>query len=337
MQAADKIPLAAATSSTLNRLFCIAPMMDCSDRHNRFFLRLFSDNILLYTEMVTATAIVHGDRDRLLGFSAQEHPLAVQLGGSDPETLYRAAQICHDYGYDEINLNCGCPSDRVQSGSFGACLMKQPALVSECVSALKSASPLPVTVKHRTGVDQQEDYDIFAGFAAAQIEAGAEALIVHARNAWLQGLSPRQNREIPPLKYDWVYRLKQDFPDQPIIVNGGIRTLDACLEHLQQVDGVMLGREPYNNPYLLHDVDRVVFGCRQSAAPGRRELLHRYYPYIEQQLELGIPLMRVARHLLGLFNGQPNARRWRRYLSENACRRDAGIEVLYRAEKLLDS
>ncbi|MFZ9038733.1 MAG: tRNA dihydrouridine(20/20a) synthase DusA [Gammaproteobacteria bacterium] len=337
MQAADNIPLAAASRSTLNRRFCIAPMMDCSDRHNRFFLRLFSDNILLYTEMVTATAIVHGDRDRLLGFSAQEHPLAVQLGGSDPETLYRAAQICHDYGYDEINLNCGCPSDRVQSGSFGACLMKQPPLVSECVSALKSASPLPVTVKHRTGVDQQEDYDIFAGFAAAQIEAGAEALIVHARNAWLQGLSPRQNREIPPLKYDWVYRLKQDFPDQPIIVNGGIRTLDACLEHLRQVDGVMLGREPYHNPYLLHDVDRVVFGCRQSVSSGRREMLRRYYPYIEQQLESGIPLMRVARHLLGLFNGQPNARRWRRYLSENASRRDAGIEVLHRAEQLLDS
>jgi tRNA-dihydrouridine synthase A len=336
MQVANKIPLAAATPSTLNRRFCIAPMMDCSDRHSRFFLRLFSANILLYTEMVTAAAIVHGDRDRLLGFSAQEHPLAVQLGGSDPETLYRAAQVCHDYGYDEINLNCGCPSDRVQSGSFGACLMKQPPLVSECVSALKSASPLPVTVKHRTGVDQQEDYDIFAGFAAAQIEAGAAALIVHARNAWLQGLSPKQNREIPPLKYDWVYRLKQDFPDQPIIVNGGIRTLDACLEHLQQVDGVMLGREPYNNPYLLHDVDRVVFGCRQSAAPGRREMLQRYYPYIEQQLESGISLMRVARHLLGLFNGQPNARRWRRYLSENACRRDAGIEVLYRAEQLLD-
>ena len=190
--------------------------------------------------------------------------------------------------------------------------MKQPPLVAECVSALKSASSLPVTGKHRTGVDQQEDYDVFAGFAAAQVEAGAAALIVHARNAWLQGLSPKQNREIPPLKYYWVYRLKQDFPDQQIIVNGGIRTLDACLEHLQQVDGVMLGREPYNNPYLLHDVDPVVFGRQQSTAPGRSEMLHRFYPYIEQQLESGIPLMRVARHLLGLFNGQPNARRWRR-------------------------
>ena len=335
MQAANEIPLVTATRSTLNRRFCIAPMMDCSDRHSRFFLRLFSDSILLYTEMVTAAAIVHGDRDRLLGFSEQEHPLAVQLGGSDPELLYRAAQICHDYGYDEINLNCGCPSDRVQSGSFGACLMKQPPLVAECVSALKSASPLPVTVKHRTGVDQQEDYDVFAGFAAAQVEAGAAALIVHARNAWLQGLSPKQNREIPPLKYDWVYRLKQDFPEQQIIVNGGIRTLDACLEHLQQVDGVMLGREPYNNPYLLHDLDQVVFGRQQCATPGRSEMLHRFYPYIEQQLESGIPLMRVVRHLLGLFNGQPNARRWRRYLSENACRKDAGMDVLYRAEQLL--
>ena len=336
MQVASNKMLVDASRSSVNRRFCIAPMMDCSDRHSRFFLRLFSDHILLYTEMVTAAAIVHGDRDRLLGFSQQEHPLAVQLGGSDPELLYRAARICHQYGYDEINLNCGRPSDRVQSGSFGACLMREPMLVADCVAALKSATPLPVTVKHRTGVDREEDYDSFASFAMAQIDAGAESLIVHARNAWLQGLSPKQNREIPPLKYDWVYRLKQDFPEQEIIVNGGIKTLDACLEHLRHVDGVMLGREPYNNPFVLHDVDPVIFACQQNQVHERIAMLHRFYPYIEQQLDLGIPLTRMVRHLMGLFNGEPNARRWRRYLSENAYLKGAGIEVLRQAECLLN-
>ncbi len=310
-------------------------MMDCSDRHSRFFLRLFSEHVLLYTEMVTAAAILHGDRDHLLGFNEEEHPLAAQLGGSDPEQLYRAAQICAEYGYDEINLNCGCPSDRVQSGSFGACLMKEPALVADCVAALKSATSLPVTVKHRTGIDQQDNYEIFASFAAAQIDAGAEALIVHARNAWLQGLSPKQNREIPPLKYDWVYRLKQDFPDQEIIINGGIKTLDACREHLCHVDGVMLGREPYQNPYLLHNVDQEIFDQSRIEIPNRIAMLHRMYPYIEQQLSLGMPLTHMVRHVIGLFHGEPNARRWRRYLSENAYRKTAGIETLLQAERLV--
>ncbi len=335
MSAVNEQSLVDSPGMALNRRFCIAPMMDCSDRHSRFFLRLFSEHILLYTEMVTAAAIVHGDRDRLLGFSQEEHPLAVQLGGSDPELLYRAARICNDYGYDEINLNCGCPSDRVQSGSFGACLMREPALVADCVAALKSATAMPVTVKHRTGVDQQEDYDTFAGFAAAQIDAGAEALIVHARNAWLQGLSPKQNREIPALKYDWVYRLKADFPRHEIIVNGGIKTLTDCLLHLQHVDGVMLGREPYNNPFVLHDVDPVIFACQPRQNSDRITMLHRVYPYIEAQLGLGIPLTRMVRHLMGLFNGEPNARRWRRYLSENTAGKTAGIEVLHQAERLL--
>lgn len=318
----------------VNRRFCIAPMMDCSDRHSRYFLRLFSSHIMLYTEMVTAAAVLRGDRDRLLEFNPEEHPLAVQLGGSDPEQLYRVAQICADYGYDEINLNCGCPSDRVQAGSFGACLMDDPGLVGECVAALKSADALPVTVKHRTGLDRQDDYGRFAGFAAVQIEAGADALIVHARNAWLEGLNPKQNREIPPLKYDWIYRLKSDFPAQEIVINGGIKTLDACLEHLRHVDGVMLGREPYRNPYLLHDVDRMIFGL-ETESPSRIAMLHRVYPYIERQLGLGLPLTRMARHLVGLFHGQPNARRWRRYLSENACKKAAGIETLQQAERLV--
>jgi tRNA-dihydrouridine synthase A len=285
--------------------------------------------------MITAAAVLHGDRDHLLGFNKEEHPLAVQLGGSDPEQLFRAARICAEYGYDEINLNCGCPSDRVQSGSFGACLMQDPALVADCVTALRSAISLPVTVKHRTGIDQQDDYQIFAAFAAAQIDAGAQALIVHARNAWLQGLSPKQNREIPPLKYDWVYQLKRDFPDHEIIINGGIKTLEACREHLLHVDGVMLGREPYQNPYLLHNVDQVIFDQPKAEVPSRIAMLHQIYPYIEQQLGQGMPLTHMVRHIIGLFHGEPNARRWRRYLSENAHRKKADIEILYQAERLV--
>ena len=319
----------------INRRFCIAPMMDYSDRHSRFFLRLFSPRIMLYTEMVTAAAILNGDREYLLGFNAEEHPLAVQLGGSDPEQLYRVARICDEFGFDEINLNCGCPSDRVQSGSFGACLMKDPIRVGECVAAMKNATSLPVTVKHRTGVDQQEDYDDFAEFARIQIDAGADALIVHARNAWLQGLNPKQNREIPPLKYDWVYRLKQDFNDTEIVINGGIKTLGNCVEHLRRVDGVMLGREPYHNPFLLHDVDRVIFAQSDAKATDRLEMLHRVYPYIETQLSGGMPLMRMTRHLNGLFHGEPNAKRWRRYLSENAYKKSAGMDTLYQAERLV--
>jgi len=219
---------------------------------------------------------------------------------------------------------------------FGACLMQDPVLVAECVSALKSASRLPVTVKHRTGIDQQEDYDRFAGFAGAQLEAGAEALIVHARNAWLQGLSPKQNREIPPLKYDWVYRLKRDFPDHEIIINGGINSLEECSAHLQQVDGVMLGREPFRNPFILSDVDPLIFNEPRIEVPDRITLLHRMYPYIESQLGQGLSLTRVVRHLIGLFHGEPNGRRWRRFLSENAYRKNAGIETLQQAERLLN-
>ncbi len=312
-------------------------MMDCSDRHSRFFLRLFSKNILLYTEMVTAAAIIHGDRDHLLGFSEEEHPVAVQLGGSDPEQLFQAAKICADYGYDEINLNCGCPSDRVQSGSFGACLMADPGLVRECVQALKAGCTLPVTVKHRTGIDQQDDYELFREFVAIQVEAGAAAMIVHARNAWLKGISPKQNRNIPPLKYDWVYRLKQDFIETEIIINGGIKTLDSALEHLQRVDGVMLGREPYQNPYILHNIDQVIFADSGSQPKSRATLLQEIYPYIEQHLAMGMPLTKMVRHIIGLFHGEPNARRWRRYLSENAYRKSADMNTIYEAERLVSS
>jgi len=310
-------------------------MMDCSDRHSRFFLRLFSKNVLLYTEMVTTAAIINGDRDYLLGFSDEEHPIGVQLGGSDPEQLYQVAKICTDYGYDEINLNCGCPSDRVQSGSFGACLISDPGLVSECVLALKSGSHLPVTVKHRTGIDQQDDYELFREFVAIQVEAGVDALIVHARNAWLNGLSPKQNRNIPPLKYDWVYRLKQDFADAEIIINGGIKSLESSLDHLQQVDGVMLGREPYQNPYMLHNIDHVIFADTSSQFKSRHTLLQEIYPYIERHLAEGMPLTKMVRHIIGLFHGEPNARQWRRYLSENAYRKSAGMQTLFEAERLV--
>ena len=320
----------------LNRKFCIAPMLDCSDRHSRYFLRLFSSNILLYTEMVTAAAIIHGDRDYLLEFNQEEHPVAVQIGGSDPEQLYRVAKICEEYGYDEINLNCGCPSDRVQSGHFGACLMADPGLVADCIRALGSGSSLPVTVKYRTGIGQQDEYMIFSQFAAIQIEAGAAALIVHARNAWLNGISPKQNREIPPLKYDWVYRLKQDFPDTEIIINGGVKTLQACEQHLQRVDGVMLGREAYRNPWVLRQVDTLIFE-EQSRLKSRQQLLQEVYPYIERQLAQGMPLTKMVRHIIGLFHGEPNARQWRRHLSENAWRKSAGMQTLYEAERKVNS
>ena len=320
---------------TVNRRFSIAPMMAYSDRHSRYFLRLLSQHSLQYTEMITAAAILNGDQDYLLGFSPEEHPIAVQIGGSDPEQLYQASKICTEFGFDEINLNCGCPSDRVQSGSFGACLMADPGAVAECVSALRSGSHLPVTVKHRTGIDQQDEYEVFREFAKIQIEAGVDALIVHARNAWLQGLSPKQNRDIPPLRYHWVYQLKQDFPDTEIIINGGIKDLDAAQQHLQQVDGVMLGREPYQNPYLLHQVDSQIFGESEVRIKSRYGVLQSFYPYIETQLANGLPLTRMVRHIIGLFHGEPNSKQWRRYLSENGYKKSAGMNVLYEAEQFL--
>ncbi len=321
--------------SAVNRRFSIAPMMDCTDRHDRYFLRLFSPHILLYSEMLTAPAIIHGDRDYLLGFDAAEHPLALQLGGSDPQQLAEAARIGQDYGYDEINLNVGCPSDRVQSGAFGACLMAEPELVADCVRAMKSATGLPVTVKHRTGIDDQDSWPLLRRFAQLQIDSGVDALIIHARKAWLQGLSPKQNRDIPPLQCDWVYRLKQEFTDSEIIINGGIKTLHQCLQHLEHVDGVMLGREPYAHPYLLAEVDRVIFNDDSRPIPNRQQILQAFYPYVEAKLSEGMPLSKVTRHIIGLFHGQPNGRQWRRYLSEHAFRRDAGIEVIEQAAKLV--
>ncbi|MDJ0833839.1 MAG: tRNA dihydrouridine(20/20a) synthase DusA [Gammaproteobacteria bacterium] len=321
--------------SAVNRRFSIAPMMDCTDRHDRYFLRLFSPHILLYSEMLTAPAIIHGDRDYLLGFDPAEHPLALQLGGSDPQQLAAAARIGQDYGYDEINLNVGCPSDRVQSGAFGACLMAEPGLVADCVRAMRDATGLPVTVKHRTGIDDQDSWQLLLRFVQLQLDAGVDALIIHARKAWLQGLSPKQNRDIPPLQYDWVYRLKQEFSASEIIINGGIKTLQQCLQHLEHVDGVMLGREPYAHPYLLAEVDRMIFNDPSRPIPNRQQILQAFYPYVEAKLIEGMPLSKVTRHIIGLFHGQPNGRLWRRYLSEHAFRKDAGIEVIEQAASLV--
>lgn len=321
--------------SLINRRVSIAPMLDCTDRHERYFLRLFSRHILLYSEMITTSAIINGDRDYLLGFDQSEHPVALQLGGSDPVALAEAARICSDYGYDEINLNVGCPSDRVQSGAFGACLMAEPNLVAECVTAMKAVTTLPITVKHRTGIDEQDSWDELTRFMQIQIEAGVDALIVHARKAWLKGLSPKQNREIPPLQYEWVYQLKQDFPDTEIIINGGIKTVDQCQQHLARVDGVMLGREPYANPYMLATVDRDLFNDDSRAVPDRVAILQEYFPYIESQMSRGMPFSKIIRHIVGLYHGQPNGRLWRRYLSENAFKKGAGIEVIEQATALV--
>ena len=309
-------------------------MMDWSDHHCRYFWRLISRQALLYTEMVTTGALIHGDRDRFLHFNAEEHPVALQLGGSDPIDLARCARWAEDWGYDEVNLNCGCPSDRVQSGMFGACLMAQPALVAECVRAMRDACTLPVTVKHRIGIDHMESYEELVAFIAPIAEAGCEVFIVHARKAWLQGLSPKQNREVPPLNYPWVYRLKQEFPDLDIVINGGIQSIADCESHLEQVDGVMIGREAYQNPWMLARVDSRLFG-RDDPAASREEVMDALIPYVSEQLARGSNLNHITRHILGLYQGVPGAKRFRRHLSENAYKKEAGVEVLKDAYSLV--
>jgi tRNA-dihydrouridine synthase A len=309
--------------------FSVAPMMEWTDRHCRFFHRLLTRRARLYTEMLTSAAVIHGDRARLLGFSPEERPLALQLGGADPRELAEAARIAADFGYDEINLNVGCPSDRVQNGRFGACLMREPDLVGDCVAALKAAVAVPVTVKCRLGVDEQDDTALDA-LADAALAAGADALIVHARKAWLQGLSPKENRDVPPLDYGRVHRLKARLPEVPVVVNGGLASLDAAEAQLAHVDGVMLGRAAYQNPALLLDVDRRFFG-ETAAAPTPHEVIARMIPYIEARLAEGVRLHAVTRHMLGLFQGVPGARAWRRILTVEAVKPGARIEVLHRA------
>jgi len=304
--------------------------MDWSDRHCRYFWRGLSRHARLYSEMVTTGALIHGDPKRHLAFDAAEHPVALQLGGSEPDALARCAALAEQYGYDEVNLNCGCPSDRVQEGRFGACLMNEPKTVAAAVSAMRAATHLPVTVKHRIGVDDSEDYPFLRRFVETVAAAGCTVFIVHARKAWLKGLSPKENREIPPLTYEHVYRLKQEFPQLTIVINGGIKTLEQCAAHLQHVDGVMLGREPYENPWVLAEVDPALFG---TAAPvqSRDEALHRLRPYVEARLREGVPLNAITRHLLGLYRGQAGGRMFRRVLSEGVHRPGAGWALVQQA------
>jgi tRNA-dihydrouridine synthase A len=315
---------------TQTHRFSVAPMMDWTDRHCRAFHRVLSRHARLYTEMVTTGAILHGNRERLLGFDAVEHPVAVQLGGSDPAALAASARICADFGYAEINLNVGCPSDRVQNGAFGACLMREPVLVAACVAAMKAATPLPVTVKCRIGVDEQEPEQALDAMADHVLAAGADALIVHARKAWLKGLSPKENRDVPPLDYPLVHALKRRLPDVPIAINGGIATLDAVESQLQHVDGVMMGRAAYSDPSLLLSVDRRLFG---DAMPDldRIEAVERFVPYVEARLAEGVPLHAMTRHMLGLFNTWPGARTWRRHLATEGVKVGAGVGVLREA------
>lgn len=314
----------------LNRRFTVAPMMEWSDKHCRYLWRLISRHALLYTEMITTGALIHGDRERFLDYHPDEHPVALQLGGSNPVELALCAKMAQEWGYDEVNLNCGCPSDRVQQGMIGACLMAHPQRVAECVQAMRDAVDIPVTVKHRIGIDDMEDYAGLTDFVGTVADAGCQTFIVHARKAWLQGLSPKQNREIPPLNYDWVYHLKRDFPELEIIINGGITTLEQCREHLQRVDGVMVGREAYSNPYLLARVDETIYGDNHPI-PTREAVAEQFIDYCEAEMAKGVRLNHMTRHMLGLFQGMPGARRFRRHISENVHKADAGIEVLHRA------
>ena len=301
----------------------VAPMMDWTDRHDRYFLRLISRRAQLYTEMVTSGAILHGDRAYLLKFDPAEHPLVLQLGGSDPVALAECARIAEGTGFDAINLNVGCPSDRVQSGRFGACLMAEPDLVARCIAAMRAAVAIPVTVKHRLGLDAEEPWPAVSSFVARVADAGCSHFIVHARKAWLAGLSPKENREVPPLMYDLVYRLKAERPDLRITINGGIVSLADAARHLEHVDGVMLGRAAYQDPWVLADVDRRFSGV-SGPAPSRHDIVDRLLPYIEREVAAGTRLASMTRHILGLFNGEQGARSWRRHLSENAPGFDGG-------------
>jgi len=314
--------------------FSIAPMMEWTDRHCRSFHRTLTRRARLYTEMITTQAILRGDRARLLAFDPAEHPLAVQLGGSDPRALAECARICADLGYGEVNLNVGCPSDRVQEGRFGACLMAEPQLVADCVAAMKAAVAIPVTVKCRIGIDDQDPEESLDMLARLVVAAGADALIVHARKAWLDGLSPKENRDIPPLDYERVYRLKRAYPDLPVIINGGIGSVERAAEHLAHVDGVMMGRAAYQDCWRLLAVDRLLFGdSAPHASP--KAAVEAYLPYIERELARGVRLSSITRHMLGLFHAVPGARHFRRHLAMNAVKPGAGIAVLREALDLV--
>lgn len=307
------------------RKFSVAPMLDWTDRHCRYFYRLMSQNVLLYTEMVTTGAIIHGKGD-YLGFNSEEHPVALQLGGSEAKNMAHCAEKAQQLGYDEVNINVGCPSDRVKNGSFGACLMAEPEVVAASVKAMQAAVDIPVTVKSRIGVDDMDEYEDLTRFIHIVADAGCQHFIVHARKAWLQGLSPKENREIPPLKYERVYQLKQEFPDLHISINGGIKTLEDVHNHLQYTDGVMMGREVYSNPWILTQVESELFA--QACHLTREDVVHQMIPYVERHIASGGRAWHVIRHMLGIFQGQPASRVWRRHLSENAIKPGTQASVL---------
>lgn len=313
------------TSAAFPKVLSVAPMMDWTDRHDRFFLRLFNPHVRLYTEMVTTGALIHGDTARFLKFDPSEHPLALQLGGSDPAALAQCSKLAEDWGYDEVNLNVGCPSDRVQQNKIGACLMAEPDLVAECIATMQAAVKIPVTVKHRIGIDDLDDYEHLVNFVETVARTGCQTFIVHARIAILAGLSPKENREIPPLRYDDVYRLKQAFPQLEIHLNGGVKTVAEIREHWQHTDGVMIGREAYHNPWLLAEALPLFGG---QTLPTREDILAQYMEFIARELAEGVPLTQMTRHILGLYQGLPGARRWRQYISENAHKKGAGLEVV---------
>ncbi|PHV12017.1 tRNA dihydrouridine(20/20a) synthase DusA [Chitinimonas sp. BJB300] len=313
------------------RRICVAPMLDWTDRHYRFFLRQISRHAFLYTEMVTTGAIIHGERSRFLDFSECEHPVALQLGGSEPADLTQCAKLAEQWGYDEVNINVGCPSERVQSGAFGACLMEEPQLVADCIKAMRDVVSIPVTVKHRIGINEVEHYEYLRDFVGTVAEAGCEVFIAHARNAILKGLSPKENREIPPLKYDYVHRLKRDFPQLEIIINGGIDSWDTVDEQLQQVDGVMIGRMAYHDPYQFAQVDARYYGDDRPIA-SRAEVARLLMPYIAERMQGGRTLPKhIVRHILGLYQGKPGARNWRRLLSDSKQLQSASPSIIQSA------
>jgi tRNA-dihydrouridine synthase A len=316
------------------RRFCVAPMMEWTDRHCRFFHRLLTRHALLYTEMLTTAAIIHGDRKKLLAFNPEEHPVAIQLGGSDPRALSECARIAEGFGYDEVNLNVGCPSDRVQEGRFGACLMAEPKLVGECVEAMRAAVRIPVTVKCRIGIDEQDPETALEELTDAVKAARTDALIVHARKAWLSGLSPKENRDVPPLDYDRVYRLKAAHHDLPVVLNGGVATVEQAATHLQRLDGVMMGRAAYQEPWRLLAVDPLLFGAEAPFA-SQRAAVEAFMPYVEREIARGTRLHSITRHMLGLFQGLPGARAYRRHLATHAVKPNAGANVLREALELV--
>ena len=314
----------------LNRKFCVAPMLDWTDRHCRYFMRLMSQHAVLYTEMITTGAIIHGDTHRHLQMDPFEHPVALQLGGSNPGDLAKACVLASQYDYAEINLNCGCPSDRVQNGMFGAVMMKNAQVTADCIAAMQDAVDLPITVKHRIGVDDFDSYEFLCEFVDTIAKTGCDTFLVHARKAWLKGLSPKQNREVPELNYDRVYQLKKDFPHLEIIINGGITSLEQSSEHLKHLDGVMVGREAYTNPYLLASVDQIIYGS-ENPIKSRKIVAEEFLKYVDNELTKGTKLNAMTRHILGLYHGMSGARQFRRHISENAHKPSATIEVLQTA------